>query len=96
MSGNSEKDSANTTRGPSPVKRPSGWPPRPKQFAELLSPVEAAQYLRLDETGHTPKSAVRTLNYWRDRDELKATKFARRVWYRRAELDRFLAVKTEE
>jgi len=73
-----------------------GWPPRPATFAELLTPVEAAQYLRLDETGsHTPTSAVRTLNYWRDREQLKATRFARRIWYRRAELDRFLAVKTE-
>jgi len=73
-----------------------GWPPRPATFAELLTPVEAAQYLRLDETGiHTPVSAVRTLNYWRDKGELKATKYARRIWYRKAELDRFLAVKTE-
>ena len=72
------------------------WPFRPEPFPELMSPVEAAQYLRLDETGiHTPASAVRTLNYWRDKGELKATRFARRVWYRRAELDRFLAVKTE-
>jgi hypothetical protein len=72
------------------------WPPRPHVFGELLTPIEAAQYLRLDETGvHTPQSAVRTLKYWRDRGELKATKFARRVWYRKAELDRFLAVKTE-
>jgi hypothetical protein len=75
----------------------TGWPPRPEVFAELLTPMEAAQYLRLDETGnHTPKTAIRTLNYWRDRGQLKATKFARRVWYRRAELDRFLQVKTEE
>lgn len=74
----------------------SSWPPRPGAFPDLLTPVEAAQYLRLDETGsHTPRSATRTLNYWRDRGELKATRFARRVWYRKAELDRFLAVKTE-
>lgn len=74
----------------------SAWPQRPASFAELLTPVEAAQYLRLDETGsHTPRSAIRTLNYWRDKGELKATRFARRVWYRRAELDRFLEVKTE-
>ena len=73
-----------------------GWPPRPEAFQELLTAVEAAQYLRLDETGgHTPQSAIRTLNYWRDRGELKATRYARRVWYRKAELDRFLAVKTE-
>ena len=73
------------------------WPPRPEVFGELLSPVEAAQYLRLDQTGnHSPGSATRTLNYWRNRGELKATKFARRVWYRKSELDRFLAVKTEQ
>lgn len=75
----------------------TGWPPRPLAFGDLLTPVEAAQYLRLDETGlHTPESAARTLNYWRDRGELRATKFARRVWFRRAELDRFLERKTEE
>ena len=72
------------------------WPPRPDVFRELLTPVEAAQYLRLDETGaHTPQSAIRTMNFWRNRGELKATKYARRVWFRREELDRFLEVKTE-
>ena len=72
------------------------WPPRPSAFGALLTPIEAAQYLRLDETGiHTPDSATRTLNYWRDKGELKATKYARRVWYRRIELDRFLEKKTE-
>ena len=76
--------------------RNGDWPPRPPTFPDLLTPLEAAQYLRLDETGiHTPASAIRTLNYWRDRGELKATKYARRVWYRKAELDRFLATKTE-
>ncbi len=75
----------------------ASWPARPTSFGELLTPVEAAQYLRLDETGvHTPESAVRTLNYWRDQSELKATKYARRVWYRRVELDHFLERKTEE
>lgn len=75
----------------------NSWPPRPAVFAELLTPVEAAQYLRLDETGsHTPKSAVRTLNYWRDRGELRATKFARRVWYLKEELEKFLQNKTEQ
>jgi hypothetical protein len=65
-------------------------------FRELLTPIEAAQYLRLDETGiHTPESAIRTLNYWRGKGELKATKYARRIWYRKTELDRFLDVKTE-
>lgn len=73
------------------------WPRRPATYGELLTPTEAAQYLRLDETGvHTPDSAARTLDYWRDRSELRATKFARRVWYRRAELDAFLIKKTED
>ncbi len=76
---------------------PNDWPPRPSVFPDLMTPLEGSQYLRLDETGsHTPESAVRTLNYWRDRGQLKATKFARRVWYRRVELDRFLEVKTEK
>lgn len=74
-----------------------GWPPRPACFGDLLTPTEAAQYLRLDETGMlTPRAAVRTLNYWRDRGELRATKYARCVWFRRVELDRFLERKTEE
>lgn len=73
------------------------WPARPSSFPDLLTPVEAAQYLRLDETDlHTPESAIRTLNYWRDQKVLKATKYARRVWYRRSELDRFLENKTED
>jgi hypothetical protein len=72
------------------------WPSRPASFPELLTPAEAAQYLRLDELGtHTPESAIRTLKFWREKGQLKATKFARRVWYRKSELDRFLAVKTE-
>ncbi len=90
-----DRSQEGTEGRPSSADR-NGWPPRPGNVPELLTPVEAAQYLRLDETGdHTPLSAVRTLNYWRQRGELKATKFARRVWFRRAELDRFLAVKTE-
>ncbi|AQT68694.1 hypothetical protein STSP2_01866 [Anaerohalosphaera lusitana] len=71
------------------------WPPRPHVFPELMTPVEAAMFLRLDQTGHTPKSARRTLNYWRDRGELCATKYARRVWYLKSELEAFLSVKTE-
>ena len=76
---------------------PDVWPPRPQVFGELLTPIEAAQYLRLDEmTTHTPRSALRTLKYFRDRGELRATKYARRVWYLRAELDLFLTAKTEK
>ena len=79
-----------------PPPAPRDWPPRPGSFPELMTPVEAAQYLRLDEVGsHSPVTAVRTLNYWRDRGQLRATKYARHVWYRKTELDRFLAVKTE-
>jgi hypothetical protein len=72
------------------------WPLRPQEFPELMTPVEAAMFLRLDQTDHTPKSAERTLTYWRDRGELKATKFARRVWFLRDELTRFLRQKTEK
>ncbi len=74
----------------------SKWPQRPEVFPSLMTPVEAAMFLRLDQTGHSPESACRTLNYWRDRDELRATKFARHVWYLKKELEKFLENKTEE
>ena len=74
----------------------SEWPERPSVFPELMTPVEAAMFLRLDETGHNPESAGRTLNYWRDRGELRATKYARHVWYLKNELEKFLENKTEE
>jgi len=69
----------------------------PAAFGDLLTPVEAAQYLRLDELGsHTPKSAIRTLTYWRDKGVLRATKYARHTWFRKSELDRFLEQMTEK
>jgi hypothetical protein len=70
------------------------WPQKPACFPELMTPVEAAMFLRLDQTSHTPNSAIRTLNYWRDQGELKATKYARRVWYLKEELENFLRNKT--
>jgi hypothetical protein len=79
-----------------PVSRASAWPARPSSFGEQLTSIEAAQYLRPDDTSvHTPRRAARTLDYWRGRGELRATKYARRVWYRRVELDAFLQAKTE-
>ncbi|MGD8499595.1 MAG: hypothetical protein PVJ86_03055 [Phycisphaerales bacterium] len=53
-------------------------------------------FLRLDQTGHTPEGARRTLKYWRDGGELMATKFARRVWFLKEELEKFLQKKTEK
>lgn len=75
---------------------PNNWPARPDVFPVLMTPVEAAMFLRLDQIGHNPKSAKRTLNYWRDKGELKATKYARHVWYLKEELNLFLKVKTEK
>ncbi|MCJ7779110.1 MAG: helix-turn-helix domain-containing protein [Sedimentisphaerales bacterium] len=72
------------------------WPQRPEVFPDLMTPVEAAMFLRLDQTIYSPESACRTLNYWRDRGELRATKFARHVWYLKRELEKFLENKTEE
>lgn len=72
------------------------WPQKLVEFPQLMTPVEAAMFLRLDQTGHTPESAHRTLNYWRDKGELRATKYARRVWYLKDELEKFLQNKTEE
>lgn len=71
------------------------WTKKPKTFPELMTPAEAAMFLRLDLAGHTPETAKRTLDYWRDQGELKATKYARRVWYLKDELEKFLKNKTE-
>jgi len=70
------------------------WPERPQVFPMIMTPIEAAQFLRLDRTSHTPTSAKRTLNYWRDRGDLKGTKYARHVWYLKSELEAFLENKT--
>lgn len=72
-----------------------GWPEKPSVFPDLMTPVEAAMFLRLEETGHNPRSACRTLDYWRNRGELKATKYARRIWYLKGELEAFLWKKTD-
>ena len=74
----------------------SDWPERPRVFPDLMTPTEAAMFLRLDQTSHTPDSAIRTLKYWRDQGELRATKYARRVWYLKEELENFLKNKTEQ
>lgn len=71
------------------------WPERLAEFPQLMTPIEAAMFLRLDQTGHTPEMAIRTLNYWRNKGILKATKYARRVWYLKEELGIFLKNKTE-
>ena len=76
-------------------KEIDSWPDRPECFPQILNPVEAAQFLRLDEVGHNPVSAKRTLDYWRSRGELKATKYGRHVWYMREQLEAFLKMKTE-
>lgn len=72
------------------------WPERPQIFPDLMTPMEAGMFLRLDQIGHTPESATRTLNYWRDKGQLRATKYARHVWYLKGELEKFLKNKTEK
>lgn len=71
------------------------WPERPRVFPDLMTSTEAAMFLRLDEVGHKPSSAKRSLNYWREHGELKATKYARHVWFLKKELEIFLENKTE-
>ena len=71
------------------------WPEHPQVFPDLMTPVEAAMFLRLDQVGHSPETAKRTLNYWRDQGQLKATKYARHIWFLKDELSRFLENKTE-
>ena len=71
------------------------WPDPPEEFPPIMTPTEAAQFLRLNQTAHSPKRAKRTLDYWRSRGELKGTKYARHVWYLKDQLEVFLKRKTE-
>jgi hypothetical protein len=77
------------------VNNTTTWPQKPDNFPDIMTPVEAAMYLRLDEIGQSPKQALRNLKFWRDRGELRATRYARKVWFLRSELDKFLEIKTE-
>ena len=72
------------------------WPDPPEEYPLIMTPTEAAQFLRLDHTAHTPNTAKRTLDYWRTQGLLKATKYARHVWYLKNELEIFLQNKTEQ
>ena len=77
------------------IEKETDWPRCPDPFPPIMTPTEAAQFLRLDQTDHTPVSARRTLDYWRNRGDLKGTKYARHVWYLKEELEKFLIKKTE-
>ena len=48
-----------------------GWPDRPSTFPELMTPEEAAMFLRLDQIGHTPASACR-IRQWPGRQTAPA------------------------
>ena len=54
---------------------------------ELLTGPEAIRYLRLD----ADRNPARTLRYYRERGLLKATPVGRHLFYRRVELEAFLA-----
>ncbi len=65
----------------------------PRLCPELLTKDEAIRYLRLDEDG--PAKPELTLRHYREKGLLLGTKVGRHLRYRRIELDRFLAKKTD-
>lgn len=66
----------------------------PTMCPELLTAEEAGRYLRLDQIGVTRPE--RTLRRYRELGLLRGTQVSKRVFYRRAELDRLLDRLTEE
>ena len=52
---------------------------------EVLTPLEAALYLRLDPNGNWKQ----TLRYYREKKKLKATRIGKRIVYTRKELHAF-------
>ena len=61
---------------------------------ELLTEEEAIRYLRLDTVDIS--APVATLRRYREQSKLRATQVSKRLFYRRVELDRFLARLTED
>lgn len=68
-----------------------GDPPRP--CPELLTEDEAIRYLRLDTINISDPSA--TLRRYRENRLLRGTHISKKIFYRRAELDRFIERVTE-
>lgn len=60
-----------------------------QQCPELLTAEEAIRYLRLD-VGDS-KNPERTLQYYREKGQLKGVQVARHLRYRRVDLDDFLS-----
>ena len=58
---------------------------------EVLTPREAALYLRLDLNGNWQQ----TLRYYREKKKLKATRIGKRLLYTRKALDEFLEKMTK-
>ena len=65
------------------------WRPCP----ELLTEDEAIRFLRLDVGG--PGNPARTLQYYRDKKLLRATRVGQRLFYLRTELLDFLIRQTD-
>ena len=70
-----------------------GNPPEP--CPELLTEEEAIRYLRLD-TIKGLKNPGETLERYRAQGVLRGTQVSRKIFYRRAELDRFLERQTDQ
>ena len=66
------------------------WQPCP----ELLTPDEAVKFLRLDVDSGSA-NPQKTLQYYRERGLLKATRVGKRLRYQRKELQAFLDRLTE-
>ena len=61
---------------------------------ELLTPGEAVIFLRIDNG--TTKNPQGTLQYYRDKGLLRATRVGNNVCYQKKELLRFLDILTEQ
>lgn len=65
-----------------------GYTPCP----EVLTPEEAACYLRMDLKGNWQQ----TLRYYREKKKLKGTRIGKRLLYTRKALDEFLEERTQD
>ena len=60
---------------------------------ELLTEIEVIKFLRLDING--PTDPAKTLKYYRDKGQLRATRIGQKYCYQKKELLRFLDKATD-
>ena len=98
MSNDAKTTTTTTSNDPAPTlagpETGNIWPPRPRAFPEVMTAVETAQYLRLDDSHRDPKAAKATLRLLRHTRGLPCVgRIGANVLFRKTAVDGWLAAQ---